>query len=194
MNLSALKKSAVALALCGLAGASSAGVIVSTYGDLDGFGQQTGFAGTITDRAHTGSQSWSQSFGPLSGIVSATIKIGHAALGFYPPNGVPRLFLDSILVGNLTDMDACDGSAAPGVVDCGIGNYKVDLLTVTSIASLADGVANFRIETGSGDAWVLDYSQLTITTRDVPEPGTLMLIAAGFVGAGVARYRKQQGK
>lgn len=187
-----LLKTAAALALCGMASVASAGVVTSLYGDIDGYGQTSGHTGTITDKVVYGDQSWTQSFGPLSGILSATVQIGHAALGYFPPRGGPRLYLDNVFVGSLTDMDRCDGSAAPGVSGCGLANYTFDLLSIGALGRLTDGIANFRIDTGSGDGWVLDYSKLTITTRDVPEPGVLMLMAIGLVGVGAARYKKQQ--
>lgn len=186
-----LKQVAVSTAAMLAMGAASADV-VSLYGDIDGASDFAGFAGTITDTGLGGQQSWTQTFAAPSSIASATIEVGFAALGFYSPNGVPRLFIDGILVGNLTDMDACDGSAAPGVVSCGYDNYKIDVLSISSLASLADGSANVFIETYGGDGWLLDYSKITIVEGGtVPEPNGALLAGIALLGAGVAAKRKR---
>ena len=46
--------------------------------------------------------------------------------------------------------------------------------------------------TGSaiGDAWVLDYTELTLQTRAVAEPGTLALLGFGIAGLSLSRRRK----
>lgn len=194
MNLTS-KKAFAALAILFAASTASATVVTSLYGDIDGYAQENAYTGTFTDKYVNGSQSWTQSFAATGTITSASVELGYAALGFYSPAGVPRLFLDGSLVGSLKDMDACDGSAAPGVSSCGLNNYTIQLTSISDLATLADGKANFMIETSSGDGWVLDYSKLTVTTADaaVPEPSSIALLGLGLLGFTAAR-RKSFGK
>lgn len=189
-----MKKTLAALALVLVGGTASAAVVNSSYGDIDGYAQTNGFAGTITDTYLGGAQSWSQNVAFSGTIKSATIEVGYAALGFYSPAGVPRLFLDGQLVGSLKDMDACDGSAAPGVVDCGLGNYTTQLLTISNLDTLKDGIGNFTIETYYGDGWVLDYSKLTLITAEVPEPSSVALLGLGVFGVVASRRKAAKGK
>lgn len=167
-----------ALALAIAAGAANADVI-SLYGDKDGSYVGTGYAGTITDTALLGTQSWTQTFAVDGAITSATIELGTAFLGYFPPAGTVRLFLDDVLLGNLSDTDCSDGPC--------VGTYAVDLLSIGLVSSLSDGVANLRIETGSGDGWALDYSEIKITTSAVPEPGMLWIAGLGLLGVAWSR-------
>lgn len=166
---------------------SAAIIFTSTYGDVDGYAQTGGYTGTITDTYVGGSQSWKQTL-IVSGVIkSATIEVGYAALGYYPPAVVPRLFVDGKLVGNLKDMDGCDGSAAPGVSGCGLTNYTTQLLSISDFSTFTDGIANIMIETSSGDSWILDYSKLTVTA--VPEPSSVALLGLGLFGFAAARRK-----
>jgi hypothetical protein len=62
-----------------------------------------------------------------------------------------------------------------------LGTYTFDGLTVF----------NFTVGDGPFDAMGLVYESLTISAVNVPEPTTLCLLLAGFLGMGLARRRKK---
>ena len=183
------KKALAAMAFLFVGSTASAAVVTYLQGDVDGAATSTGYAGTITDKEVTGLQSWTQSFTVPGTITSATIEVANAALGYNPPAGVPRLFLDNVLVDALKDMDECDGSAAPGVLGCTTDNYTSQLLSISNFSSFNDGISNFTIDTSSGDVWVLDFSELSITTVEVPKPSSVALLGPGLLGFATSRRK-----
>jgi len=185
MNVKMLKAAVAGLVLS-VSGFANAGLIVDLYGDIDGTYSFGGGIG-ITDVHLSASQFWTQSFVLDGTVVSASIEIGHAQLGYFMPADW-GLYLDGVFVNILTDMDVCDGTGS-GTGGCAWeGSYTVDILSVINLSTLEDGVANFEIRTGSSDGWSLDYSKLSIETASVPEPSTLAIFALGLMGLASRRF------
>ena len=188
MNIKMLKATVAALVLS-VSCFANAGLIVDLYGDVDGGYSFFGGEG-ITDVSISGSQFWTQSFVLDGTVQSASIEIGHAQLGYFMPADW-GLYLDGTFVNILTDMDVCDG-AGSGTGGCAWeGSYTVDILNLSNLSTLQDGVANFEIRANSSDGWSLDYAKLSIETASVPEPSTLAIFALGIMGLASRRFKKQ---
>ena len=125
----------------------------------------------------TGTRTWSHTY-DLSGlgpILSADLEVFTGGTG---QSGASSLFLDDILVGTITI-----GQSAPNIAR--LDTY--DLISVID-PSLLDGANSLRIQTTvQTDAWVLDYSELTITTASVPEPAVISFLAMGLLGIAISR-------
>jgi len=167
---------AMVLAVSGIAQAAT--VVVDLHGDKDGFGigvlDGEGFDyeavgpsdGDGTDEWFWGDQSWIHTYdiSPLDGpIVNASIEIFHGGDGQF---GLSEVFINDISVGFLTDAEASN-------------NYAVlDTLDLIPVIALLDGSDAITVQVScSGDGWVLDYSELTVSS--IPEPSTICLLGLG---------------
>lgn len=189
---------ALTLMALSLAVPASALTVTDLYGDKDGFGtgvedgdffwpwevateaDDEGF----TDRWVFGTQSWTHSY-DISGfadITSATVTVltGGQGLGVFVYS---QLYLDGSYVGNLTDGEILGGNFA-----------RKDVFDLSGFAGLLNGANTMEIRTHYNvDAWVLDYSEISITgtaldnqnpntPAPVPEPATMTLLGLGAAG------------
>ncbi len=187
----------------GLSGPASALVISDMHGDADGFGlgvvdgeefdwyavnfepDDVGF----TDRWVYGDQTWSHSYdiSGLGTITSATLEVFTGGQGWY---GLTQIYIDGVLVGDLTDGDFTEGSgryeAYPNIA-------RLDTFDLMPYIAAIDGAETLTVATiRSGDGWVLDYSKITLSddgSQSVPEPSALLLLGPGLVGLAMLRRR-----
>ena len=165
---------------------------LSLYGDKDCFG--TGGAcvedsvtwlpggwgsvtATVSDPAFTDRESFSGGFLGATATWTHTFAAGSytggllsiRTAGIADINGPYDVYVDGVLVGSMP-LD-------------GFGHILVETFTfAVSSALLADGSATVSFDTGSGDSWAVDYSEITADVgAGVPAPGTLALVGLGLL-------------
>ena len=114
----------------------------------------------------------------LGSIVSASIELFSGGAGQLGPTNV---YADGNLIGTLSN-----GNTGTTTVTA-----QLDVFDLSAFAAALNGATLLQITTGYLlDAWVLDYSELTIVTADLPEPSLLSLLGLGLLGFGMARRKK----
>jgi len=204
-------KTTFCLIACGLlAGtAASAGTVASLYGTINCFGLsgvtscpdgsdwETGLGGAffhdyrdaydlanapLTDIwASPVDPTWNQPTYSTAGAVSATLSMRIA--GIADIDGPDTVLFDGSVLGVIPANNAADAF------------QEVLTYTFSVPIGLLDGNDSVEIETAGSDGYIIDYSQLTVTTgSSVPEPATFGLLLLGFGVLGAAKARRPEPK
>lgn len=193
---------------------AQAAVITTFYGDNDGFG--TGlFTGSFSsdpfgvNNASVGEAAFTDrgmisnvkptgnfaSFSISGSIVTATLTARFGSFDPTPPLQNPNiLLLDGLDVASLGFFNLfADKTGASGDANNAIETVSL-ALTAAYFPLLADGNVSLngtRISEGSNSgSFMIDYLQLTITTAEIPEPGTLAILSISLAGLGFARRKR----
>lgn len=151
--------------ILGISSIVNATSVVSLYGDKDGFVSDS------TDPPNTdiwmyGEKYWTHTYdiSSLGTIKSASLEVFARGIGM---NGsAAPIFLNGKCLGNLKPGEN------PGVGDIS----QLSTFDLMPFVSELNGSTTFTIWTVTGDGWMLDYSQLTIsdTSQPIPESADTM--------------------
>jgi len=202
-------KTTFCLIACGLlAGtAAHAGTVTSLYGTINCFGLsgvtscpdgsdwETGLGGVfftdyrdaydlanapLTDIwASPTDPTWNQPTYSTAGATSATLSMRIAGIGDVGLSY--SVLFDGTSIGTIPTNSASDAF------------QEVLTYTFAVPVGLLDGNDSVEITTTGTDGYIIDYSQLTVTTgSSVPEPATFGLLLLGFGVLGAAKARRSR--
>lgn len=196
------------LACCVLAASIASADTNSLYGDIDCFGLpgvtscpdgsnwETGLGGvfftdyrdaaelaanSVTDIwAGPANISWTQPSYSTAGALSASLSLRIAGIADYLTGGGGPYTV------------SFDGTSVGSIPVNGDANAFQEVLTYTFAVpvGLLNGGDTIAINTNGGDGFIMDYSQLTVTTSAVPEPGSLLLLLTVVAMVGVPLSRR----
>lgn len=201
-----MKKTTLYLAACCLltGGVASASSTFSTYGDINCFGLpgvtscpdgsdwESGLGGSFFDDYRDAydlanapltdiwgdpvDPTWSQPAYSTAGATSATLSIRIAGIG--DVDGPYNVYFDGSVIGTIPVNTASDA-------------YQEVLTYTFSVpVGLLDGADTVELGTGGGDGFIIDYSELTVTSASVPEPATYGMFLLGFGALGAAKAHR----